>query len=45
MKNLLLSDKFEVVNTCTTRPMRPGEVNGDVYDFVSHEQFLQWIKE
>jgi len=25
--------------------MRPGEVNGDVYDFVSHEQFLQWIKE
>ena len=29
----------------TTRDSRPGEVDGEDYNFMSREQFTQWIKE
>ena len=30
--------------SCTTRPKRPNEVEGEVYDFVSHEEFKEKIE-
>ena len=32
------------VHSYVTRPMRPGEVNGDKYHFVSEEKFLEDVK-
>lgn len=32
------------VHSYVTRPMRPGEVNGDKYHFVSEEAFLEDVK-
>lgn len=31
--------------SCTTRSPRPGEVPGDVYDYVSKEEFTRWVSE
>lgn len=31
--------------SCTTRAPRPGEVDGEVYSFVSKERFVQWREE
>ena len=38
MKNL------EFLKSYVTREMRPGEVNGDMYHFVSHEDFEKGIQ-
>lgn len=32
------------VHSYVTRPMRPGEINGDKYHFVSEEKFLEDVK-
>lgn len=31
--------------SCTTREPRPGEVDGEVYSFISREQFVRWREE
>ena len=31
--------------SCTTRAMRPGEINGQVYNFISEEEFKKGISE
>lgn len=31
--------------SCTTRAPRPGEVPGEVYDYVSKEEFVRWVSE
>lgn len=31
--------------SCTTRNPRPGEKEGEVYSYISKEQFRQWIEE
>ena len=31
--------------SCTTREPRPGEVDGEVYNFISEEEFKRWIDE
>jgi guanylate kinase len=31
--------------SCTTRMPRPGEVDGDVYSYVSKDDFVKWIRE
>lgn len=36
-------DSLHFVVTATSRPMRPGEVNGKDYFFVSKEEFLQMV--
>jgi guanylate kinase len=36
---------FHFVVTATSRPQRPGEVEGEDYFFVDEEQFLQMIEE
>jgi guanylate kinase len=36
---------FHFVVTATSRPQRPGEVEGEDYFFVNEEQFLQMIEE
>ena len=30
--------------SCTTRPMRPGEKDGEVYHFISHDEFKERIE-
>jgi len=46
IRNLLEEDTgLEYSVSVTTRPMRPGEVNGKSYRFVSEEQFRKWIDE
>lgn len=35
---------YDVTVPCTTRPMRPGEVNGTHYNFVSRAEFDGFIK-
>ena len=42
---LKLNKKFAFSVTCTTRPRRPGEVDGKDYYFVSVPQFLKLRKE
>ena len=34
---------YDVTVPCTTRPMRPGEVNGTHYNFVSRDEFQGFI--
>jgi guanylate kinase len=36
---------LERIITTTTRPMRPGEINGKSYYFISREEFKKMIKE
>jgi guanylate kinase len=36
--------EFHFVTTATTRPRRPGEVDGKHYLFISHEEFARMIK-
>lgn len=44
MKNILAKEKmFRLSVSATTRPPRPGEVNGREYFFVSKEQFRDMI--
>lgn len=31
--------------SCTTRAMRPGEIDGDIYNYVSKDDFVKWIAE
>ena len=38
-------DKYEIFPTLTTRPMRPGEREGDPYHYVSKETFCRPIEE
>lgn len=44
---LLATEDLQLVqvNTTTTRPMRPGEVQGDGYDFVSEDRFVELIEQ
>lgn len=35
---------FEKVVTCTTRPMRPGEVDGVDYHFLSYQVFMRKVR-
>lgn len=42
---LKLNDKFAFSVTCTTRPKRPGEVQGRDYYFVTVPQFLKLRRE
>ncbi len=37
-------DKLEFLKSYVTRKMRPGEINGDTYCFISKEKFEQAIK-
>lgn len=37
---LLKDDRFRLSISCTTRPMRPGEVNGREYHFLSRDAFV-----
>ncbi|MGB3713819.1 MAG: guanylate kinase [Candidatus Promineifilaceae bacterium] len=39
------TDSFYFVVTATTRPPRAGEVHGEDYFFLSHDQFAQMIEE
>jgi guanylate kinase len=39
------TDSFSFVVTATTRPPRAGEVHGEDYFFLSHDQFAQMIEE
>jgi guanylate kinase len=36
--------EFHFVTTATTRPRRPGEVDGKHYLFISHEEFARMIR-
>lgn len=38
-------DSFYFVVTATTRPMRPGEVEGHDYFFVTHDEFANMIEQ
>ena len=40
----MVIDKFNKIVTHTTRPMRPGEVNGKSYFFTTVEKFVEGIK-
>lgn len=42
---LEFTDSFSFVVTATTRPPRAGEVHGQDYYFLSHDQFAQMIEE
>jgi guanylate kinase len=45
-RKLLESDKnISLSVSATTRPMRPGEVHGKDYYFLSHEDFEMWLKQ
>ena len=37
-------DKFNKIVTCTTRPKRPGEIDGKSYFFTTVENFIEGIK-
>ena len=41
IKKELINLGYESVVTYTTRPMRPGEIDGVTYHFISKEEFLQ----
>ncbi len=45
-KNLNQKDiqNLEFIKSYVSRPMRPGEVNGDMYWFISEEEFKEWIE-
>lgn len=45
IKKELLKMGMKDIVTCTTRPMRPGEVNGVNYHFLSKEEFLEKEKQ
>lgn len=46
LKELLeQDDMLHVSVSYTTRPMRPGEVEGDHYHFVNHEGFLRKVED
>ncbi len=38
-------DMLHVSVSYTTRPMRPGEVDGEDYHFVNHEEFLRKVED
>ena len=45
IKKELLKMGMEDIVTCTTRPVRPGEVNGVSYHFFSKDEFLEKEKQ
>jgi guanylate kinase len=45
VQNALLSDDLVSVNSTVDRPLRPEEVDGEKYDFVSSDTFQQFIDE
>lgn len=39
--NDLIDEGYKSIITCTTRPMRPGEVNGESYEFLTPSEFCK----
>lgn len=44
IRNELVTKGYKSLVTCTTRPMRPGEVDGVDYHFISESKFKRMIK-
>ena len=44
LEKILTHTTYITVNTTTTRPIRPGEINGVTYDFVSDERFDELVQ-
>ena len=45
VRKLLSSGDYALSISCTTRKEREGEVDGESYFFISHEQFLKTVEE
>lgn len=48
LRKNLENEKFESIDflkSYVSRPKRPWEIDGDVYHFISKEEFLKWVDE